>query len=128
MLTFSIRMDLYQEQLIDLAKHPLHRKSMPDATLTHSGVNVTCGDHVRLYVKTEGAGATSRIVDASWEGEGCAIMVASASLLTEQVRGMTLEEVRGLTNASVFEWLGIPALGPARVKCAALPLETLQGV
>ncbi len=130
-------MDLYQAQIIDLAKHPIHRGAMADATHTHSGVNVTCGDHVRIYVKVEegegrnrgsGTRRTASLVEqASWEGEGCAISVAAACLLTDLVVGKTVAEVRGFTNQTMFDLLGVHELGPARVKCAVLCLETLQG-
>ncbi len=115
-------MDLYQTQIIDLAKHPIHRGAMPDATHTHSGVNVTCGDHVRIYVKVEG-----RVVQASWEGEGCAISVAAACLLTDSMVGKTVTDLKAFTNQTMFDLLGVHELGPARVKCAVLCLETLQG-
>ncbi|KKT75471.1 MAG: Iron-sulfur cluster assembly protein [Candidatus Peregrinibacteria bacterium GW2011_GWA2_44_7] len=99
---------------------------MPDANLMHSGVNVTCGDHIRLYLKTEPQGDDAVILDASWQGEGCAISVAAASFLTEEIKGMTLESARLLTKEDLFCWMGVE-LGPARVKCGTLSLETLQG-
>jgi nitrogen fixation protein NifU and related proteins len=116
-------MDLYQAQIVDLAKNPIHRGELEDATVTHSGVNLTCGDHVRLYLKLEG----DRIEKVTWEGEGCAISVAAVCLLCEELKGKTLDEVKAFTNQSMFEFLGIDELGPARVKCAVLCLETAQG-
>lgn len=118
-------MDLYQEQIIDLAKHPLNRRVMEDPTLTHSGVNVTCGDHVRLYLRFDRSSQDGIIQDASWEGEGCAISVAAASLLTDSLKGKTLTQAAALKNEDVFNLLGVE-LGPARVKCGVLCLETLQ--
>lgn len=120
-------MDLYQEQIIDLAKNPIHRREMLDATVTHSGVNVTCGDHVRVYLKLEGVGSEASIAEASWDGEGCAISLAAASLLAEELNGMTVEKAQSLQNQTMFELLGVDSLGPARVKCAVLCLETAQG-
>ena len=119
-------MDLYQEQLIDLAKNPLNRREISGATHTQSGVNVMCGDHVRMYLKIEGVGNAAIIRDSSWQGEGCAISVAAASLLTDQLNGMSVRQAVALQNETMFEWLGVPALGPARVKCAVLCLETMQ--
>lgn len=116
-------MDLYGEQIIDLAKNPLNRGEMPDPTLTHSGVNTTCGDHVRLYLKLK----KDRVEDASWEGDGCAISLAAVSVLTEEIKGKTTKELEKLGKENIYEWLGIDALGPARVKCAVLCLETLHG-
>tara|TARA_B100000315_G_C14009773_1_gene333970 strand:- start:20 stop:388 length:369 start_codon:yes stop_codon:yes gene_type:complete len=119
-------MDLYQEQIIDLAKNPLNKRAIEDATKTHSGVNMTCGDHARIYLKLDGEGDEARVVDASWEGEGCAISTAVASLLTEELKGKTVKEAKALTQKDMFEFLGIDELGPARVKCATLALETMQ--
>ena len=96
---------------------------MKDATKTHSGVNITCGDHVRIYLKLDG----ERIVEATWEGEGCAISTASASLLTEELKGKTLKEAQEFSKEDLFEMLGIKDLGPGRVKCVTLSLETFQG-
>lgn len=116
-------MDLYAEQIVDLSKNPLNRGEMANATLTHSGVNTTCGDHVRLYLLTEGG----RVKDASWEGDGCAISLAAVSVLTEEIKGKKLAELNGMKKEDLYEWLGIDHLGPARVKCVTLSLETLEG-
>ncbi len=116
-------MDLYAEQIVDLSKNPLNRGEMAGATLTHSGVNTTCGDHVRMYVLAE----KGKVKDASWEGDGCAISIAAASVLTEEIKGKSLNDLEKLNKEDIYEWLGIENLGPARVKCATLSLETLQG-
>jgi nitrogen fixation NifU-like protein len=115
-------MDLYGEQIVDLAKNPLNRGELKNPTLTGSGVNTTCGDHVRLYLKI----ARGKVEDASWEGDGCAISTAAASVLTEEVKGKSLKQLRLLCKKDLFEWLGIEDLGPARVKCVTLSLETLK--
>lgn len=115
-------MDLYTEAIIDLSKHPLNKRALTDATLTGAGVNTTCGDHLRLYLKIE----EGRVVEASWEGDGCAISTAAASVLTEEMKEKTLKELSEWTKENLFEWLEIKTLGPARVKCVTLCLETLQ--
>lgn len=116
-------MDLYRELIIELYKNPVNKRVMDDATLTHSGANVTCGDHVRIYAKLSTDKKT--IEDLSFEGQGCAISVASASLLTEEAKGKTLPEVEKLKLTDIEEWLGTE-LGPSRAKCGMLALETLQ--
>jgi nitrogen fixation NifU-like protein len=116
-------MDLYQAQIVDLAKNPIHKGELADPTVTHSGVNVTCGDHVRLYLNVK----DDKLTEAKWDGEGCAISIAAACLLTDELKGMKLEDAKALTNANMFAYLGVHELGPARVKCAVLSLETLQG-
>ena len=115
-------MELYTEVIVDLAKNPLNRRSIENATHTGSGVNTTCGDHVRLYLLVKDGVVT----DASWEGDGCAISSASASVLTEELKGKSTEEVAHFDKEALMRVMEIPALGPARVKCLTLSLETLQ--
>jgi len=84
--------DLYQELILDHCRHPSNFRAMPDATRSVEGDNPLCGDHLRLYVRLEG----ERITDISFEGSGCAISVASASLLTERVKGKTVAAAEAL--------------------------------
>jgi len=116
-------MDLYAEQIVDLSKNPLNRGALANASLAHSGVNTTCGDHVRLYLKVE----DGKVKEISWEGDGCAISIAAVSVLTEEIKGKKLEDLINMKKEDLYEWLGIDHLGPARVKCVTLSLETLQG-
>lgn len=115
-------MNLYTSLIVDLYKNPLNKRPMPDTDIAGSGANVTCGDRVRIYAKTDAHG---KISDCSFEGEGCAITIAAASLLTEEIKGKTPEEILQLGTLDVFKWLETE-LGPGRVKCGLLPLETLQ--
>ncbi|MEK7523629.1 MAG: iron-sulfur cluster assembly scaffold protein [Patescibacteria group bacterium] len=116
-------MDIYRNLIIDLYKNPLNKREMKHADLTGSGANVTCGDRVRVYVKF--FKGTQNIADASFEGEGCAISMAAASLLTEEAKGKSLDEIAKWNSENIFEFLGTE-LGPARIKCGLLALETLQ--
>ena len=132
--------DLYQEVILDHSKRPHNRRAMAEATGTAQGFNPLCGDKVTLYVKLDG----DRIADVSFEGSGCAISTASASLLTETVKGKTLDETEALfegfhdlvTGKARPNGAG-PNLGklavfsgvwefPVRVKCATLVWHTLR--
>lgn len=115
-------MDLYRDLIIDLYKNPLNKKGLAHADITHSGANVTCGDRVRVYATLAAEGT---IADCSFEGEGCAISIAAASLLTEEARGKSPQEIAQWNSLTIFEMLGVE-LGPARIKCGLLALETLQ--
>lgn len=115
-------MELYSELVIDLYKNPLNKRVMPDATISHSGAIISCGDRVRVYAKVNKKGV---IEDAAFEGEGCAISIAAASLLTEELKGKILNEVTNWGPEKISEWLGME-LGPARIKCGMLALESLQ--
>jgi len=131
---------LYQEVLLDHSKHPHNFRAMPDASRSAQGYNPLCGDKVTLYVKLEG----DRIADVSFQGTGCAISTASASILTQVLKGKTREEGEALFTRFHDFVTGqgqpdgnAPELGklavfsgvsefPVRVKCATLVWHTLR--
>lgn len=115
---------LYKDFIVDLYKNPINKRRIADANIKSSGANITCGDHFRIYAKTDKKG---RITDISFEGEGCAISVAAACLLTEKAKGKTLKEILKWNADTINKWLGTE-LTPSRVKCGMLALETLQMV
>lgn len=113
---------IYREQLIDLYENPLNFGELADADWSYEEDNPLCGDVVRIDVKL---GADGRVVAIAWQGDGCAISQAAASLLTEEVKGLTLEEVRNFSKERLLELVGVP-LSMARVKCALLSLKVLK--
>ncbi|MDQ4075882.1 MAG: SUF system NifU family Fe-S cluster assembly protein [Chloroflexota bacterium] len=113
--------DLAREVIIDYYRNPRNKGRLEDATVSHEEKNPTCGDVVRMDLLVE----DDRIKDVRFEGYGCSISQASASMLTELVKGKGLEEVRDITKEDVMEMLGIQ-LGPARIKCALLGLKALK--
>lgn len=138
---FDIR-DLYQEVIVDHNRSPRNFGRLDDADKTLQGFNPLCGDKLTLYLKTSG----ETIDDIAFDGTGCAISVASASMMTDAVKGKTLDaaaalfsEFHGLitsdnANADNGAQLGkLAALAgvrdyPARVKCASLCWHTLRSV
>ncbi|GAB4149839.1 MAG: SUF system NifU family Fe-S cluster assembly protein [Candidatus Promineifilaceae bacterium] len=115
-------MDIYREQIIDLYENPLNFGVLEPHDFSYEEDNPLCGDVVRIDVRLNEAG---RVAEIRWSGEGCAISQASASLLTEEVKGMTLAEVRAFPKERLLEMLGVP-LSMARVKCALLSLKVLK--
>jgi nitrogen fixation NifU-like protein len=131
--------DLYRDVIVDHNRNPRNFHPMPDADRHAEGFNPLCGDRLTLFVKLDG----ERIADVSFQGSGCAISVASASLMTETVKGRTLPEAEQLF-ATMHALLtrddadvDVAALGklgalsgvrefPARVKCASLCWHTLD--
>lgn len=111
-----------QDVIIDLYKNPLNKRVIPNADISHSGVNMSCGDRVRMYVKLN---KDRTVADVSFEGEGCSITIATASLLTEHAKGKSLDEISAWNSITIFQLLETE-LGPSRIKCGLLPLETLQ--
>jgi len=129
--------DLYQETILDHSKRPRNCRPMEDATRNAEGYNPLCGDKLKLYLKMEG----DVVRDLSFVGSGCAISTASASLMTESLKGKTRDEALGLldkfhdlltTDTAVSKDLGklVVFCGvreyPARVKCATLAWHTLK--
>lgn len=114
--------DLYREQILDLYENPLNHGELDPHDFSYEEDNPLCGDVIRIDVRL---GEDGRIADIAWGGDGCAISQASASLLTEHVKGMSLEEVKDMESQALLELLGIP-LSMARVKCALLSLKVLK--
>ncbi len=112
-------MDIYRQTILDHYKHPRNfgHLTRPDAKVEEG--NVTCGDRIVIEIKGK-----KHIEDIKFSGEGCAISQASASMLTEKVKGMKLTDVMKLQTRDIITMLGT-ALTPSRTKCATLPLEVL---
>lgn len=114
--------EMYREQLIDLYQHPLNFGSLETVSFSYEEDNPLCGDVVRIDVQLDDAG---RVADVRWQGDGCAVSQASASLLTEEIKGMTLDEIKQFDKQRLLDLLGIP-LSMMRVKCALLSLKVLK--
>ncbi|HEY6095686.1 MAG TPA: SUF system NifU family Fe-S cluster assembly protein [Gallionellaceae bacterium] len=128
--------ELYQETILDHYRQPRNAGTLPGANRTAEGYNPLCGDRVKLYLQVEGG----VIRDARFEGTGCAIATASASLMTESIKGKRedealrlLEQIHGMvTDGSIAGDAGkLAVLGgvhefPQRVKCATLAWHTLK--
>lgn len=115
-------MDLYHEDILEHYKHPQNFGLLPHATYTRKEHNPTCGDTFTFSVHVNEDG---KIDAVGFDGEGCAISTASASLLTEELKGKSLNEVKQMTKDNILEMLGGIELGPTRLKCALLPLQAV---
>ncbi len=133
--------ELYQEIILDHSRHPRHFGALADANHVAEGYNPLCGDKVKIYLKLDDA---DRIADIAFEGKGCAISVASASLMSEMLKGRSTEEAEQLLSgflhlvkgedASDLEeddkehlavMAGVSAF-PMRVKCATLAWHAMK--
>ena len=112
---------MYQEQILDHYKNPRNFGRIMNATVHHHEYNPLCGDEIEMFLVIE----DHRIADVKINGHGCAISQASASMLSEKVKGKSLEELKKLTKEDILEMLGIP-LSPVRLKCALLSLDTFK--
>lgn len=113
--------ELYQEQILDHYKNPRHKQELKDAAFHNHQLNPSCGDDLTLYVKIK----KDKTITVTFQGHGCAISQASASLLTEYLNNKTIEEIKNLTEENIYTLLGIP-ISPARKKCALLSFVTLK--
>ena len=114
--------DLYREVIIEHYKHPSYRGHLDPHDILFADNNPLCGDHIEITLRTDEQG---NIVDARFDGRGCAISQASADLLMESIIGKPVEEVKKLNKQHILELLGID-LGPVRLKCALLSLKVLK--
>ena len=130
--------DLYRDVIVDHNRSPRNFRKMEDATRTAEGYNPLCGDKLTLYLKLDG----DRISDVAFQGSGCAISVASASLMTETLRGKTREEAETMyrkfhemvtgqgdeddTDLGKLSVLAGVRQYPSRVKCASLCWHTVN--
>jgi nitrogen fixation protein NifU and related proteins len=107
--------DMYQEVILQHYRAPRNFGPLEGADRTGEESNPLCGDHITLRLKVDPG--TQKISEVRFQGDGCAISVASTSMLTERVAGLTLDEAGQLTRDDVLKQLGIP-LSPVRLKCA----------
>ena len=114
-------MDLYAENILSHYRNPQNKGELQGASVTHTEANHTCGDEITVQMNMK----DGRIAEIAWQGVGCAISQAGMSMLSEEVRGMTLEKAGALGQKDVYHLLGIP-VGPRRFKCALLCLHTLK--
>ncbi len=114
--------DMYMEDILEHYKHPLNRGKIADADIQYHDANQLCGDEIDIYLKLD---KSKTITDIKTESKGCAISQAATSMLSETLKGKTLDEVRGLDNAFVLDLLQIQ-LSMMRVKCALLSLIAIK--
>ncbi len=112
----------YREQIIDLYENPLNHGELDPNDFSYEEDNPLCGDVIRIDVRLDDE---QRVAEVAWSGDGCAISQASASLLTEEIKGMTLAEIKAFDKDKLLELIGVP-LSMARVKCALLSLKVLK--
>ena len=114
--------DLYREIILDHYKNPRHKGALDPHDFSFEDENPLCGDKIRIDVRLD---EDRRVKEVAFNGRGCAISQASASMLTESILGKSLDEVKQLTKDDILEMLGIE-LGPVRLKCALLSLKVLK--
>ncbi len=133
--------ELYQEIILDHSRHPRHFGALAHANRTAEGFNPLCGDRVKIYLAVDG---NNRIADIAFEGKGCAISVASASLMSEMLKGRSVPEVEKLMAGFLhlvkgeaskelstddrerLEVMAGVSAFPMRIKCATLAWHAMK--
>jgi nitrogen fixation protein NifU and related proteins len=113
--------DFYRDYILDHYRNPRNFGKLENYDATAEDLNPLCGDQIRMDLKIDGG----IVSDVRFSGRGCAISQASASMLTERVKGMKLNDVARLSKEVVLEDVGI-GISPTRMKCAMLGLRVLK--
>jgi nitrogen fixation protein NifU and related proteins len=113
--------DFYKEYILDHYRNPRNFGHLERADAAAEDLNPLCGDKIRFELEIEGG----RVKDVRFSGKGCAISQASASMLSESIKGEKLEDVLRMSREAVLENVGI-GISPARMKCALLGLKVLK--
>ena len=115
--------DMYREVILEHYKQPHNAGTLEAPDISHEDSNPLCGDRVKIDLKVE----NGIITDVRFQGRGCAISQASASLLTDEIKGKSLDDIRAFGKDDMLDLIGIPLdKNPVRIKCALLPLKTLK--
>ena len=115
--------DMYRQQILDHYKNPRNYGELDDPTFSHLGENPMCGDTIEIDVQLDEDEDT--IERVAFQGDGCAISQASASMLSEKLPGKSIEELQKMDRDDVIDMLGVD-ISPMRVKCAVLAEKVTQ--
>lgn len=115
--------DIYREYILDLYRNPLNKRILENPTHKMHGHNANCGDDIWVYIEI----TDNRVQNVSFDGVGCALCIAGASLTTEKLKGLTIDELAQINVIELYQWLGIE-MESTRVKCVSLALRTAQEV
>jgi len=114
--------DIYREIILDHYRNPRNKGKIDNPDVVIHDSNPLCGDQIDIYLKV----IEGQIKDIKFDGKGCAISQASASMLTEMVMEKPLTTAKDISKDEVLENIGLTNLGPARIKCALLSLKVLK--
>jgi nitrogen fixation protein NifU and related proteins len=112
--------DLYRDYILEHYRHPHNFGVLETPTASYEGANPLCGDRITMMLDVE----DGVVKDVAFTGRGCAISQASASLLTDEIRGKPVAEVEKMTPDDLLDLIGVD-ISPARLKCALLSLDTV---
>jgi len=112
---------MYKENILDHYKHP-HNKGKIKHNSSFREINPVCGDELTVFLDIK----DGKVANVSFEGQGCAISQAGISILTDEIKGKDIKEVKKMKSEDIYKLLGIP-ISVNRIKCALLSLKTITG-
>ena len=115
--------DMYRQQILDHYKNPRNYGEIEDPTFSHVGENPMCGDTIQMDVVLDDDEET--IEHVAFQGDGCAISQASASMLSEKLQGVAIDDLQEMDRDDIIDMLGVD-ISPMRVKCAVLAEKVAQ--
>jgi len=113
--------ELYKENILDHNRNPHNKYELEVFDMKQGASNPSCGDTLTLYIKFNG----DEVTHASFTGEGCAISQAASSMLTDHLKGMSLDKLKLITPGDLYNMLGV-TISPGRVNCALLAYNALS--
>jgi len=113
--------NMYKEHILELYRHPDNFGSLKKPTHQHTEHNSLCGDEITVQILIK----NGKIKDIKFNGSGCVISMASSSLLTEKIKGISIKDVKKMKKSDILGLLKIK-INPARIKCALLPFEAVK--
>jgi len=113
--------ELYKEVLLEHYRHPAYKENMLKPDIHKEDSNPLCGDMIEIFIRTD----KDKIKDIKFQGKGCVISMASADILSEHLKGKTLDEAQKMTREEMLDLLGIK-ITAARTKCAMLALMAIK--
>jgi nitrogen fixation NifU-like protein len=114
-------MDIYREEFMEIYKNPMNEGILDSPSIVEHGVNEACGDEMDLYLKIEG----DTIIDSSFKAQSCSVGIVASAIITDEIKGKKISEVKNFSKEDLLKLIGVN-LTTSRIKCATLPLETLQ--
>lgn len=116
--------DLYQQLIIEEAKHPRNRGQLQPADAHHHETNASCGDEIDVYLQV--SPDKQKLVEVKWQGAGCIISQAQMSLLSQKVKGMLLADILKLNRTDLLALFHLTAIAPGRERCLMISLTSIQ--
>ncbi len=118
----SSNADIYHEMIVEYSRHPSNFGKIENPDVTYHDSNPLCGDSIDIFMNVQ----DNKVSDIKFNGRGCAICLACSSVLTEIVKGKTIDEVKKIQKEDILGELGLQNLQAVRIKCALLSLKVLK--